>query len=112
MDIILYNTDEFFKNTDPNSLKQIKVTIYEQAYSRISVSERLNPQNRQSATHSLVYVIATLLRRAFEKAEKFKEAQLDEEEIWKHLMMLPVDYCEHAIFNEQTRALMQKITLV
>ncbi len=29
--------------------------------------------------------------------------------MWKHLMLLPNDYSEKAIFNEMTREIMQKI---
>lgn len=35
---------------------------------------------------------------------------MNQEDIWKHLMLLPADYTELAIFNDETRMLMNKIS--
>ena len=43
----------------------------------------------------MVYIIGTLLRKAFDKKEKLLELVGDnnmEVEIWKHLMLMPKDY--------------------
>jgi len=56
------------------------------------------------------YIVATLLRKAYEKQEVLTtEYGITREETWKHLMLLPVDYSEKAIFNEVTREIMSKI---
>jgi len=48
----------------------------------------------------MVYIMATLLRKAFEKHDKFACKETDKDDIWKHLMLLPEDYSEKALFNE------------
>jgi hypothetical protein len=39
----------------------------------------------------MVYIIATLIRKAFEKVEKIKDDK-DLEDVWKTLMLTPMDY--------------------
>jgi 2-methylcitrate dehydratase len=56
----------------------------------------------------MVYIIATLLRKAFEKKETII-ADHDIDEVWKALMLNPMDYSKSAIANEQTRRIMEKI---
>src|SRR5262249_42139858 len=58
-----------------------------------------NPTTRQSADHSMVYIIATTLRKALE----LKTADP------KKLMLAPADYDQAALFHPLTRALMDKI---
>jgi 2-methylcitrate dehydratase len=56
----------------------------------------------------MVYIIATLLRKAFERYETItKDSNIDE--LWKTLMLTPQDYSEVAITNPVTRKLMDKI---
>lgn len=52
----------------------------------------------------MVYIIATLLRKAIES--KFKGTV---EDAWRGLMLTPHDYSKEAISNPHTRALMDKI---
>jgi len=95
---------------DYSSLNSIKIKAYKRAYDIIGNPAIHDPQCRQSADHSMSYIIATLLRKAFEKHEILStEEGLTREETWKHLMLLPVDYSEKAIFNEATREIMSKI---
>jgi 2-methylcitrate dehydratase len=84
---------------DPKKLARVEITIYEPAFSIIGDPAKRNPTTRQSADHSMVYIIATLLRKAFE----LKQAS------WRDLMLLPDDYTSAAIFDPQTRELMSKI---
>jgi len=56
----------------------------------------------------MVYIIGSILRKAFEKKEHISKEQT-KEEVWKHLMLTPKDYSEDAIFNEMTRKFMGKI---
>jgi len=46
----------------------------------------------------MVYIIATLLRKAFEKYDKIVE-EPDLDSLWKYLMLSPNDYSKNAIFN-------------
>lgn len=56
----------------------------------------------------MVYIISTLIRKAFEKSDRVREAK-DMEDLWKTLMLTPLDYGKEALFNETTRKLMDKI---
>jgi 2-methylcitrate dehydratase len=59
----------------------------------------------------MVYIIATLLRKAYEKADQVREAK-DSEDLWKTLMLTPLDYGKEAIMDETTKKIMQKIEFV
>jgi 2-methylcitrate dehydratase len=56
----------------------------------------------------MVYIIATILRKAIEKYDNILEDH-NIEDLWKYLMLTPFDYGKNAIFNETTRAIMDKI---
>lgn len=56
----------------------------------------------------MVYIIASLFRKAFNKYDKIIEEK-DIDELWKLLMLSPLDYSRAALFNETTRGLMGKI---
>lgn len=86
---------------NPAYIESIAVTIYEPAYSIICDPHKWDPQTRQSADHSLPYILATLLRKAFERNSAD----------WQQLMLLPNDYSAAALQHPLTRALMAKITL-
>jgi len=86
--------------SDGSSIKSIKVVAYEPAYGIIGDPAKRDPHTRQSADHSMVYIVATLLRKAIEH----KTAD------WARLMLTPYDYNEAAVFNKFTRRLMDKIS--
>lgn len=59
----------------------------------------------------MVYIISSIVRKAFEKHELISgEPKFDE--YWKHLMLTPQDYSQNAIFNENTKKIMDKIEFV
>ena len=84
---------------EPDRLRRVTITIYEPAFSIIGDPHKRDPRTRQSADHSMVYIIATLLRKAFETK------QTD----WPHLILLPDDYNDAALFHPLTRQFMSKI---
>jgi 2-methylcitrate dehydratase len=84
---------------DVNQLRGIAVTIYEPAYSIISDPAKRDPRTRQSADHSMYYIVATLLRKAL----------LTGRASWTELMLLPDDYSEAAICDPRTRDIMNRI---
>jgi 2-methylcitrate dehydratase len=51
----------------------------------------------------MVYIIASLLRKAFNKYDRVMESKGDLDEMWKALMLTPLDYSHAAIFNDVTR---------
>lgn len=87
---------------DPQEISKIRITIYEPAFSIIGDPAKRDPRTRQSADHSMVYIIATLLRKAIEKQAAG----------WSELMLLPEDYDTPALHHHLTRQLMRKIEFV
>jgi 2-methylcitrate dehydratase len=83
----------------PDRIRSVRITIYEPAFSIIGDPAKRDPRTRQSADHSMVYIIGTLLRKAFEQ----KRAG------WRELMLMPADYDDAALFHPLTRKLMQRI---
>jgi len=80
-------------------IKKIKVVAYEPAYHIIGDPAKRDPQTRQSADHSMVYIISTLLHKAL------RQKTSD----WGALMLTPEDYGPEAIRNRLTRQLMEKV---
>lgn len=96
------------------NIERIKVTAYEPAFGIIGDPAKRNPKTRQSADHSMVYILATILRKALSKHDSIVEHQKENHEgidkLWKSLMLSPNDYGEDAITNTITRKLMEKIS--
>lgn len=92
---------------DPAQLRSLRITIYEPALSIIGDSAKRDPRTRQSADHSMVYIISTLLRKACEA----RSSGWDGRDGWRRLMLVPDDYAadESALFHPLTRALMARI---
>ncbi len=84
---------------DPDKLQSVRITIYEPAFGIIGDPAKRDPRTRQSADHSMVYIIATLLRKAFEKRKAG----------WRELMLEPSDYDDGALFLPLTREIMNRI---
>jgi len=84
-----------------DQLQAIRVTIYEPAYHIICDPYKWEPTSRQSADHSLPYIVATLLRKAIEQQTTD----------WRALMLLPADYSDAALAHPLTRKLMARVAL-
>ncbi len=84
---------------EPQDLTRIRITIYEPAFSIIGDPHKRVPRTRQSADHSLVYIVSTLLRKAIESKSTS----------WEDLSLMPADYDESALFHPITRSFMAKI---
>merc|ERR1711965_406447 len=50
--------------TDPTQIKTIKVTAYEPAFGIIGAPAKRDPRTRQSADHSMVFILSRKLRKA------------------------------------------------
>ena len=85
------------------SIKTITITAYEPAFGIIGDPAKRKPTTRQSADHSMVYIIATLIRKAIENKAKGLET------VWEELILLPADFSADAINNTLTRSIMDKI---
>jgi len=101
--------------TPGESIRKITILAYEPAFGIIGNPMKMDPKTRQSADHSMAYIVATLLRKACEFAAKHGGALPSggkaNDAVWKALMLEPADYKEDAtaVFNPATRAIMQKI---
>jgi 2-methylcitrate dehydratase len=84
---------------DSAGIKSLRITIYEPAFSIIGDPHKRDPRTRQSADHSMVYIIATLLRKALESKRSS----------WQELMLVPDDYSDAALGHPLTRELMTRI---
>ena len=96
---------------NPDSIKGITIVAYEPAFGIIGDPAKRDPKTRQSADHSMVYIVSTMLRKAIEHAAaKGSGALADGNDAWwKLLMLAPIDYGRDAITDTATRALMDKI---
>ena len=90
------------------SINKIIITTYQPAFGIIGDVAKRDPHTRQSADHSMVYIIATLLRKAFEEKE-LKDGVENTDALWKKLILMPADYNKEAIFHPMTRKLIEKI---
>jgi 2-methylcitrate dehydratase len=83
----------------PDELRKVRIRIYEPAFGIIGDPAKRDPRTRQSADHSMVYIIATLLRKAYETRAC----------TWEDLILLPEDYDHASLFHPLTRRLMEQI---
>jgi 2-methylcitrate dehydratase len=94
---------------DPTHLEEIRITTYEPAYGIIGDAAKRRPQNRQSADHSMFYIMATLLRKAYEyDCPDWREPQ----QCWRDLMLLPEDYSEESLHSPLSQTLIDRMVLV
>ncbi len=96
---LLTKQPRLLEDAEGGRIGKIKIVAYEPAFGIIGDPAKREPKTRQSADHSMVYIIATLLRKA-----------LDTKRVgWKELILVPEDYSHDAIFDARTRRLMDKI---
>eukprot|EP00922_Rhytidocystis_sp_ex-Travisia-forbesii_P036078 GHVS01053517.1.p1 GENE.GHVS01053517.1~~GHVS01053517.1.p1 ORF type:complete len:557 (-),score=66.32 GHVS01053517.1:164-1834(-) len=100
---LLTKHPEIFRNH--SKIKQILVKSYEPGFGIIGDPAKRDPQTRQSADHSMVYIISTMLRKAIE----MKEVPGDMDQAWCNLMLSPLDYSRDAIANTFTKELMRLV---
>ncbi len=94
-----------------DAIREIRIVAYEPAFGIIGDPAKRDPKTRQSADHSMVYIVSTKLRKAIEMAAESGSTTLgpDNDSYWKTLMLSPYDYAPDAIVHPDTRALMEKI---
>jgi 2-methylcitrate dehydratase len=87
------------------NIKAMVVVAYEPAFGIIGDPAKRDPRTRQSADHSMLYLVCTKLRKALELRRQGART-FD----FKSLMLLPHDFSAQAIHHPVTRALMDKMT--
>ncbi len=103
----------------PGQLKKLTIKAYEPAFGIIGDPAKRDPKTRQSADHSMVYIVSRMIRRATEKreevgAEGFRSWAASasggsHDAIWQELMLMPADYGRDALSDQATRATMKLI---
>jgi 2-methylcitrate dehydratase len=105
----LLKENKFLEGANPDVIENIKIVAYEPAFGIIGDPAKKNPSTRQSADHSMVYIISTLLRKAMQSKEFASKNFQHLDEVWKLLMLEPKDYGYEAIKDPITRKLMDKM---
>ncbi|MCZ6837160.1 MAG: MmgE/PrpD family protein [Planctomycetota bacterium] len=96
----------------PENIASIKVIAYEPAFGIIGDPAKRDPRTRQSADHSMVYIVSRKLKKAIELAKSSGNSKLgaNNDEYWKALMLTPYDFDDKALFDADTRATMEMIS--
>ncbi len=94
-----------------DAIDSIRILAYEPAFGIIGDPAKRDPRTRQSADHSMVYIVATTIRKARELAREYGAGALGSgDEGWSKLMLGPYDYGRDALSHPVTRALIERIT--
>jgi len=89
-----------------SAIEGINIVAYEPAYGIIGDPAKMDPTTRQSADHSMAFIVSRILVKAL-KAGKVPSTM---DAAWKELMLSPYDYGKDALYDAETRAMMAKIT--
>ena len=90
---------------DLDAVRGIRVKIYEPAHSIIADPAKRTPTTRQSADHSLPFILAKTLLRARAAAAAGMAPG------WESLMLLPDDYSDAAIRDPAVRRLIERMVI-
>merc|ERR1712207_68971 len=89
-----------------DAIEGINIVAYEPAFGIIGDPAKKDPKTRQSADHSMAFILSRILVKAME-AGKVPSAM---DAAWMELMLSPYDYGKDALYESKTRALMAKIS--
>jgi 2-methylcitrate dehydratase len=90
---------------EPGKIQKILIKAYEPAYGIIGDPAKRDPHTRQSADHSMVFIVSRLLKKAMDSRDCLKSGE-GTDRIWKQLMLSPHDYAPDAISDLATREIM------
>merc|ERR1712050_497944 len=88
------------------AIEGINIVAYEPAFGIIGDPAKKDPKTRQSADHSMAFIVSRILVKAME-AGKVPSTM---DAAWMELMLSPYDYGKDALYESKTRALMSKIS--
>eukprot|EP00811_Abedinium_folium_P024435 NODE_3433_length_2036_cov_21.798848.p1 GENE.NODE_3433_length_2036_cov_21.798848~~NODE_3433_length_2036_cov_21.798848.p1 ORF type:complete len:601 (+),score=194.97 NODE_3433_length_2036_cov_21.798848:145-1803(+) len=90
----------------PDAVENINIVSYEPAFGIIGDPAKKNPATRQSADHSMAFIVSRILLKALRagKLPKHMDAA------WMELMLSPYDYGIDALRCPETHEMMHKIT--
>ena len=96
---------------DPDGIRRVEVAIYEPAFSIIADPAKRTPTTRQSADHSLPYILARTLLKARATAGGAALAG-GAAPGWNELMLLPDDYDAERIADPGIAALIGRMAII
>eukprot|EP00928_Gymnodinium_smaydae_P072040 TRINITY_DN5547_c0_g1_i1.p1 TRINITY_DN5547_c0_g1~~TRINITY_DN5547_c0_g1_i1.p1 ORF type:complete len:562 (+),score=104.40 TRINITY_DN5547_c0_g1_i1:44-1729(+) len=88
------------------AIENINIVAYEPAFGIIGDPAKKEPKTRQSADHSMAFIVSRMLQKSLARGT----APKSEAAAWQELMLAPHDYGHDALYDKTTKALMQKIT--
>merc|ERR1719413_43137 len=88
------------------SIEGINIVAYEPAFGIIGDPAKKDPKTRQSADHSMAFIVSRILVKAL-AAGKVPSTM---DAAWMELMLSPYDYGKDALYDAATRDIMGKIT--
>lgn len=91
---------------EPGKIARILIRAYEPAFGIIGDPAKRDPHTRQSADHSMVFIVSRLLKKGIDARA---ELPADSDGVWKRLMLSPYDYSPEAINDPETREIMSLI---
>merc|ERR1712151_168308 len=89
-----------------DAIENINIVAYEPAFGIIGDPAKKDPKTRQSADHSMAFIVSRILVKAL-AAGKVPSSM---DAAWMELMLSPYDYGKDALYDAATRDLMAKIT--
>merc|ERR1711953_144707 len=89
-----------------DAIQGINIVAYEPAFGIIGDPAKKDPKSRQSADHSMAFIVSRILKKAFDQGSV--PSKMDD--IWMDLMLSPYDYGIDALYDKDTRELMSKIS--
>jgi 2-methylcitrate dehydratase len=101
----LVNNPEFVAG-GKDAIENINIVAYEPAFGIIGDPAKKDPTTRQSADHSMAFILSRILKKAFDKGSA--AGKMDD--AWMDLMLSPYDYGKDALYDKDTRDLMAKVT--
>merc|ERR1712151_815491 len=102
---LLVNNPDLVK-AGVDGIENINIVAYEPAFGIIGDPAKKDPKTRQSADHSMAFIVSRILQKAFDAGKM--PTKMDA--AWKQLMLSPYDYGKDALYDADTRALMSKIS--
>ncbi len=90
-------------------ISKIVVRAYEPAFGIIGDPAKRDPKTRQSADHSMLYLVCTMLKKALELHAAGAEKKLGRPLGWKDVMLTPHDFDPTSLKDSLTRSLMAKM---
>jgi 2-methylcitrate dehydratase len=89
-----------------DGIENINIVAYEPAFGIIGDPAKKEPKTRQSADHSMAFIVSRMLKKALD----IGSVPGTEVDAWKTLMLTPYDYGKEALECKVTKELMNKIT--